>query len=662
MNRATAASRFENKPYLQCLETLENAFPALKTFLEKLANEKEAGRAAVHQYYKTTENRVPGRCYCLKFTEKDVSIVQEGGFESPATLRTYLETHPATQSRQDKERRLFILEDMEPDYVDALGHHLGVDPLVFSEQMNTWNFTDSWSIPHRGLPSMSIPGQSFTLRYYELRTLFDSKSVDISSLQMSFAINRRRYERWRDIDIPSSGVPDRRHAFVRRCASFWTSQDMTPSGSGNSLGWDAVILVDPPFAVTCGAPREGLFSAPTTLSKTAPHMFTPDGIELDDSAVQSLEECSILKTPKTYANRASLWKAQGWKKFDSLERKEHISWPYHDGCPTLAPLVFSQIGIGAKEANIRTFQTRRNLNSAMDEMVFYWTKLATPELLMETQEKSSNAAFYLLKHVAQHWVNQLEMTNTTITKAEWFSEDYQARMDDNISRRKWKAELVKINEIAKDINYMRQQLNHFWRAMYLNLERLGVQLGCESVDENASLAIKDAQKDFITIHARMQPLRNRAEALTSVSNDIANLRTAFRGVADGEFSLRLSLFASVVFPLTLLAGIFSMGDDYRPGRPQFWKLWAIGVPFCVTVALGLVYGKHPWTVFIDLWEYAGDWVKRRGLVQSRAHENSFEKVTGEEQSGSAAKNRPYAEKKSLKRAAYKADEEQAVIA
>lgn len=127
---------------------------------------------------------------------------------------------------------------MEPDYVDALGHHLGVDPLVFSEQMNTWNFTDSWSIPHRGLPSMSIPGQSFTLRYYELRTLFDSKSVDISSLQMTFAINRRRYERWRDIDIPSSGVPDRRHAFVRRCASFWTSQDMTPSRSGNQLGWD----------------------------------------------------------------------------------------------------------------------------------------------------------------------------------------------------------------------------------------------------------------------------------------------------------------------------------------------------------------------------------------------------------------------------------------
>jgi hypothetical protein len=221
----TTPSKFENKPYLQCLDSLHHAFPALKSFLEKLANENEPGRAAVKNHYHKEHKREPGRCYCLIFHSDHVEIINNGPFKDPATLRTYLTSAPASTSRAAGTRRLFILEDMEPDYVDALGHHLGVDPLVFSEQMNTWNFTDSWSIPHRGLPSMSVPGQSFTLRYYELRTLFDPKSVDVLSLQMSFAINRRRYERWRDIDVPSLGKPDRRHAFVRRCASFWTSQD-----------------------------------------------------------------------------------------------------------------------------------------------------------------------------------------------------------------------------------------------------------------------------------------------------------------------------------------------------------------------------------------------------------------------------------------------------
>jgi Mg2+ and Co2+ transporter CorA len=247
-------------------------------------------------------------------------------------------------------------------------------------------------------------------------------------------------------------------------------------------------------------------------------------------------------------------------------------------------------------------------------------------------------------------VNQLEITNTTISKAEWFSDDYQAKIDDNLSRQKWKADLVKINEIAKDINYMRRHLNHFWRAMYLNLERLGVQLGSESVDENASLALRGAQKDFITIHTRMQPLRDRAEALNSVSNDLSNLRAAFRGVADGEFSLRLSLFASVVFPLTLLAGIFSMGDDYRPGRPQFWKLWAIGVPFCVTVALGLVYGKRPWTVFIDLWRYIRTWAKRHEIFRSKIYEVIYKEEHTKNEGRNGAKSRSRAQDNSMKRA------------
>ncbi|CAN9178909.1 unnamed protein product [Alternaria sp. RS040] len=553
--------RFKNRPYLQCLETLEDAFPALKSFLEKLANEEEPGRKAVNSHYLEQHKRPPGRCYCLEFKDESVSVIDEGVFESAGALREYLQKKPATQSRNEKHRRLFILEDMEPDYVDALGHHLGVDPLVFSEQMNTWNFTDSWSIPHRGLPSMSIPEQSFTLRYYELRTLLEPKSVDVLSLQTSFAVNRR--------GSLSDGTPD-------------------------DLGWDAVILVDPAFAATCAVPPA---------KPTKPDELKFNGLPIDPSALKTLDDCQILQAEKPFKSRSALWRAQDWGAPPALQGTPHWSWPYHNGCSTLAPLMFSEVGMGAKEANVGIFQKRRNLTSAMDEMVFYWTKLATPDLIKKTNEKSSNSAFYLLKHVAQHWVNQLELMNTTIARAEWFSDDYQAKIDDNLSKQKWKNDLLKINEIAKDINYMRRHLNHFWRAMYLNLERLGVQLGSESVDRDASLALQGAQKDFLTIHTRMQPLRDRAEALNSVSNDLANLRAAFRGVSDGEFSLRLSLFASVVFPLTLLAGIFSMGDDFRPGKPQFYKLWAIGVPVCLVVALGLVYGRRPWAVTIDIWEY-----------------------------------------------------------
>ncbi|KAH7089091.1 hypothetical protein FB567DRAFT_324496 [Paraphoma chrysanthemicola] len=643
-----SASRapFDEKPYLQCLETLDDAFPALTSFLEKLANETEPGRKAVRSHYRETRALGPGRCYCLVFDDDKVSAVGESGFKDPADLRTYLENHPATSSRENGNRRLFILEDMEPDYVDALGHHLGVDPLVFSEQMNTWNFTDSWSIPHRGLPSMSIPEQSFTLRYYELRTLFDPKSIDVLSMQTSFAINRRRYERWRDIDVPSAGRPDRRHAFVRRCASFWTSQNTAQKVGINSQGWDAVILVDPAFA----AARNG----PQASAKDTTNLTTPDGHVLNAAAVASLEDCQILKIPREYPNRASLWKSQDYGKHQELAATQHKSWPYHNGCWTLAPLMFSHFPIRAQEANIKVFQERRNRGSPLDDMVFYWTKLASPDLIKQTHDKSSNAAYYLLKHVAQHWINQLEMMNTTIAKAEWFSDDYQAHIDGSLSRQKWKADLIKINQIAKDINYMRRHLNHFWRAMILNLERLGVQLGSEAVDETASFALKGAQKDFLTIHTRMQPLRDRAEALNSVSNDLANLRAAFRGIQDGESGLRLSLFASIVFPLTLVASIFSMGDDYLPGTAQFWKLWAIGPPCCAVVALGLIYGARPWRLLVDLWEYAILWLERRKLRKAKKAKLANMQIDDADQGPG------YPHKLAMRKTFKRQDEEQAV--
>jgi Mg2+ and Co2+ transporter CorA len=376
-------------------------------------------------------------------------------------------------------------------------------------------------------------------------------------------------------------------------------------------------LVDPAFAATNEAPQSEASKQPSIADTGAPRPVTYDGVQLDTAAIASLEECLILKAPTTYQSRASLWQAQDWGTRQPLQETRHKSWAYHNGCSTLAPLMFSQVGIGAQETNIQILRDRRNLVSAMDEMVFYWTKVATPELIKQTNVKSSNAAYYLLKHVAQHWISQLELMNTTIAKAEWFSDDYEAQIDRNLSRRRWMADLIKVNEIAKDINYMRRHLNHFWRAMFLNLERLGVQLGSEGVDDDASLALKGAQKDFLTIHTRMQPLRDRAEALNSVSNDLANLRAAFRGVHDGEFGLRLSLFASIIFPLNLLASIFSMSDDYLPGKPQFWKLWAIGPPFCVTLALALIYGQRPWRLFIDLWEYVVLWLGGCELAGSK---------------------------------------------
>jgi hypothetical protein len=135
-------------------------------------------------------------------------------------------------------------------------------------------------------------------------------------------------------------------------------------------------------------------------------------------------------------------------------------------------------------------------------------------------------------------------------------------------------------------------MNYFWRATVLNMERLGIQIGCEQVDATLSkaVAIQEAQKDFLNIHSRMQLLRQRVEALTDIANELSNLRAAFKSTYDGDLGMRLSIFASVVFPFTLVAGILSMNDNFLPGKGEFWIFWVVSIPSVLLASILLLYG------------------------------------------------------------------------
>lgn len=315
----------------------------------------------------------------------------------------------------------------------------------------------------------------------------------------------------------------------------------------------------------------------------------------------------ILRDPLVYDSRAALWNAYLWKKPETVAATRHSSWAYHDGCSTLAPFPLP----GTDPQNPTTkFDEERNLTSPLDEQVFYWTQVAPHSLISEANKDSSNAAYYLLKHLAQHWIHQLELINCTLAKGEYLSDDFQARIDETTTGSQWKAELVKINAINTDINYLRRQMNYFWRAMFLNLERLGIQLGSEQIDHAAALplALRGAQQDFLAVSTRMQPLRQRVDALSAMANDLANLKAAFKGIQDSDFGTRLGLFASVIFPLTLVASILSMGDDFLPGRRRFWVFWASSLPPALVFALVLIYGWRTDRIVEDLKSFFG----RRG--------------------------------------------------
>ncbi|CAK3815481.1 hypothetical protein FKW77_001366 [Lecanosticta acicola] len=541
-------------PYLQRFEKLRHTYPALKSALDKLRNSGDPGRVLVSQRYSNdgVYQGTPGRCAVLTFGTSRVD--REGTFESADALDAYLKSNPADHGKTSR-RRLFILEDTEPKFVDRLGERLGVDPLVFSSQMNTWNFTDSKSVPHRALPSLQTPAKSFTLRYYELRTLDDEDNISITKNQMTHAVNRRIIERWRDVDTKSIPV-DKRHAFVRRCASFWCSTD----DLGNqSSGWDAVILVDPPMdsCATCKRHNE------ETHRRDKSHAQ----IELEGKP----------DGPQRVPDRQKLWNAQSWADGVKLREARHNSVPYHGGCPSIAL------------SHDKNLAQHPRSTALLDEIVFHWTSRTNETLVKKAYEQPVNAAYHLLKFVAQHWNHQLELITYGVSISEWFADDHDATMDPRASLQDWKTELQSISQVTKDINYTRRQMAQFERAITLNIERLGVQLGCEAIDTSLPLSLADAQKDFLAILRRLRPLRERVDDLSNIASNVTSLRAAFKGLQDGEQGLKLNLFAAIIFPLTLVASMFSMAEGYLPGQRNFWVFWAASIPLAFVVGFGLLY-------------------------------------------------------------------------
>lgn len=91
----------------------------------------------------------------------------------------------------------------------------------------------------------------------------------------------------------------------------------------------------------------------------------------------------ILQDPTTYDNRTGLWNAHDWNSEQYVEFNEHKSFAYHDGCPSLARFFFSHIS-EKTQPQMANFQTQQDLASPLDEQVFYWTKIASVDLIQKT--------------------------------------------------------------------------------------------------------------------------------------------------------------------------------------------------------------------------------------------------------------------------------------
>jgi Mg2+ and Co2+ transporter CorA len=298
-----------------------------------------------------------------------------------------------------------------------------------------------------------------------------------------------------------------------------------------------------------------------------------------------------------FGSRVEMWEARDYDVFFKLGKKPHASEPYHKGCPTLYPLSFSSPE-RLKIADMIAKADHRDMDSLFDETISYWKNLATTEEVRSVRKDSMNSAYHLLKHIGCHWTNVLELISHTLAQSEYFSDYNPATRPKHMSTAEWRRGCYNVVEASHKINYFRRRMIYFEANMALNLERLGTSLDCDlQIDDAPKLprTLSDAQRDFKVLASRLRPLRERAYNLSTVAKDIALLRAAFQATEDGANGLSLSLLAMVIFPFTLVASMFSMADNFKPGNSQFWLFFAVSIPLSAVIILFLTLNQN--------WEY-----------------------------------------------------------
>ncbi|KAH7411532.1 hypothetical protein BKA64DRAFT_383004 [Cadophora sp. MPI-SDFR-AT-0126] len=210
----------QKQTYLQLCTALTHRYPVLNYLNAFVSKKSQPGplypvRTAVLEFYAHSVVRID-------FDSSD-------GVSAYSKLSAYL-----TSLHQCK-NRLFLLEDLSPEFIELLGGYLNIDGTVFAHQIRDAHYSGGpWNGHPPQLPSeIGSPQGGFTLRYYEPRYLDDPDLPAFSSAVQTLGNVARPVTfgkpTWNEQKNQEGHV-----GHVRHNTSFWSTED----GEG---GWNGIV-------------------------------------------------------------------------------------------------------------------------------------------------------------------------------------------------------------------------------------------------------------------------------------------------------------------------------------------------------------------------------------------------------------------------------------
>ena len=118
----------------------------------------------------------------------------------------------------------------------------------------------------------------------------------------------------------------------------------------------------------------------------------------------------------------------------------------------------------------------------------------------------------------------------------------------------------------------------------------------DCVSKTASQAQEEPQEqwrlllhDIDKVTSKLARYGQSMEQVIPVATNMMLLLHYERSAVEARFVKRLTYIALVFVPLSWVAALFSMTDDFAPGQPMFWVYFIVSVPLCLFIVGGSMF-------------------------------------------------------------------------
>jgi hypothetical protein len=221
-----------------------------------------------------------------------------------------------------------------------------------------------------------------------------------------------------------------------------------------------------------------------------------------------------------------------------------------------------------------------------DFITDFWKNRATlSDIESLNQQPKQVLSSFAAKVVTPMWLAVLELLSGVLSNNEYFTYDFE-NMSINTSAAKIKREISNLRKALSAVNRSRRRILWYIDHMRINLQALGFPLGISDLRPLTNdTEDKAGLEEFSVILEQLQFAWNRAESLLPVVIGACSILEAQQGALESRQVNSLTYLLALFVPVSTVAAILSMGDEYLPGQTSFWIFWVASIPMVALVVL-----------------------------------------------------------------------------